>query len=127
LSERPKAALCFCWLEIAKQVRAQGAVERVSEEEADAYFAMRPRESQLGAWASRQSEPLASREVLDRRVAQATEEFDGRDVPRPPFWSGYRLIPDRIEFWLGQPYRLHDRLQYTRESDGAWKMQGLFP
>ena len=127
LSENPKAALCFCWLPIGKQVRTEGPVERVTEEEADAYFATRPRESQIGAWGSRQSETLPSREVLERRVAEATEEFDGRDVPRPPFWSGFRVLPERIEFWLSQPHRLHDRRQYTRLGDGGWSVESLFP
>lgn len=127
LTEHPKAALCFFWMPIGKQVRTEGAVERVAEEEADAYFASRPRESQIGAWASRQSETLESREALEKRLAEATEEFDGRAVPRPPFWSGFRLMPDRIEFWLSRPHRLHDRLQYTREPGGGWKVEGLFP
>ena len=126
MDKHPKAALCFYWITLGKQVRTEGLVEQVSPEEADAYFATRPRESQIGAWASRQSESLSSREVLENRFAEATEEFDGRDVPRPPFWSGYGLTPERIEFWLRRPHRLHDRLQFTRQG-GGWRSEGLYP
>jgi pyridoxamine 5'-phosphate oxidase len=127
LEAHPKAALCFFWMPLGKQVRTEGPVERVTEEEADVYFASRPRESQIGAWASRQSEALPSREALEERIAEAEKEFAGGDVPRPSFWSGFRLVPNRIEFWLSRPHRLHDRLQYTRQADGGWKVDGLYP
>jgi pyridoxamine 5'-phosphate oxidase len=126
LEANPRAALCVYWESIEQQVRVEGRVERVADEEADAYFASRPRMSQIGAWASRQSEPLDSRARLLGRAAQAEAHFLGRAVERPPFWGGYRIIPDRIEFWWNQLHRLHDRVLYTREGDG-WKVERLYP
>lgn len=126
LQARPRAALCFHWALIEEQVRVEGAVDPLPPEEADAYFQTRPRGSQLGAWASKQSQPLDSREVLVARVAEEEKRFSGKDVDRPPFWSGFVLRPERIEFWSGQPDRLHDRFVFSRE-DGSWTRQRLYP
>ena len=128
LSLVPQAALTFLWksLRHGVQVRIEGAAEPVDAAEADAYFATRPRESQLGAWASLQSETLESREVFEARFAKYTAEFDGGAVPRPPHWSGYRVVPDRIEFWYGVPFRLHER--HLHEWDGKrWTERLLYP
>jgi pyridoxamine 5'-phosphate oxidase len=126
LLARPSAAMCFHWQPLDRQVRVEGPIERVSDEEADAYFATRPRGSQLGAWASRQSEPMADPCELDRRLAQFEARFAGGPVPRPPYWSGFRLVPNRVEFWIGQPSRLHTRHLYSR--DGArWRIETLYP
>jgi len=129
LSENPNAALCFYWMPLEKQVRIRGAVTPVAEEEADAYHATRPRQSQIGAWASKQSRPIEARFALERRIARYTAKFGLSKVPRPEFWSGFRLKPAAIEFWLKQPFRLHDRALYTRdpEQPGGWKRQRLFP
>ncbi len=126
LDANPYAALCAHWPAAAEQLRAEGRVERVSDAESDVYFATRPRGSQIGAWASDQSEPLESREALIERVREVEARFAGRDVPRPPHWGGYRLIPERIEIWRGQESRLHDRIVYAREGDG-WREGRLFP
>lgn len=107
--ENRQAALLFLWQSLARQVRIEGGVEQVADAEADAYWATRPRESQLGAWASAQSEPLDARETYERRLEAYRERFDGEDVPRPPFWSGLRIVPDRIEFWVERRYRQHER------------------
>ena len=127
LKANPRAALCFHWPELGRQVRVEGSVTPVSGAEADAYFATRPRESQLGAWASPQSSVLSSREELELRFSRAGLEYQGRDVPRPPFWSGYRLRPAQIEFWKELPNRLHDRVLYIRALAGGWAAQRLYP
>jgi pyridoxamine 5'-phosphate oxidase len=129
LESTPFAALCFHWQPMEVQVRIEGAVQPVSAEEADEYFASRPRGSQEGAWASLQSARLPSREELEERVTEVHERFAGHEVPRPPFWSGFRVIPDRIEFWQGRPSRLHDRDVYTRdpEAPGGWRVGQLYP
>jgi pyridoxamine 5'-phosphate oxidase len=126
LLAHPKAALCFYWSPIDIQVRVEGTVTKVSDEEADTYFASRNRQSQLGAWASRQSEPLETPTALDERVARYEREFAGRDVPRPAYWSGFRVAPERIEFWKGRPNRLHERHLYTKAGKG-WKIETLYP
>ena len=126
LQENGHAALCFYWMPLEKQVRIRGRVIPVTSEAADAYFNSRDRKSKIGAWASKQSQPLESRFHLEKRVAVFAARFGLGRVPRPEFWSGFRLIPREIEFWLGQPFRLHDRLQYSH--DGAlWTRKRLFP
>jgi len=126
LAENPRAALVFYWQPVGKQVRVEGPVERVSEAESAAYFETRPRGSQLAAWASQQSRPLASREELERRYAELEQEYEGRDVPLPPQWGGYRLQPEVIEFWEHHENRLHDRVRYTRAREG-WQTERLAP
>lgn len=127
LEANPQAALCFYWQPTGRQVRIEGPVKPVNIEEADEYFASRARGSQIGAWASRQSTELSSREELLERVRETEERFEGAEVPRPPFWSGFRLIPSRIEFWTAGEYRLHDRLVFEREEGGEWQVQRLYP
>jgi pyridoxamine 5'-phosphate oxidase len=123
----PHAALCFHWKSLARQVRVEGVAEQVSEDEADAYFASRPRGSQIAAWASDQSRPLEGREQLERRVDSFTRRFEDRStILRPNFWSGFRVVPDRVEFWQDQPSRLHDRLVFIRDN-GTWRRERLFP
>jgi pyridoxamine 5'-phosphate oxidase len=126
LEQNPRAALVFYWRPLGKQVRVEGPVERVSEGESAAYFATRPRGSQLAAWASQQSQPLESREELERRYAELEREYDGREVPRPPHWGGFRLQPDAIEFWEHRENRLHDRFRYARAREG-WTTELLSP
>jgi len=126
IAENPCAALCFYWEEIHYQVRVEGGVRPVGDAEADAYFASRPRASRIGAWASKQSSRLASREQLQARFLRFEQEFAGKEVPRPEFWSGFRLIPDRYEFWLRRDDRLHERTLYVRQ-DGEWRIELLYP
>ena len=126
LFANPYAALCFLWKSLDRQVRVEGAVEQVDDEAADAYFASRPRDSQIGAWASDQSRPLASRAELERRVDEFESRFGAAEVPRPPYWSGFRVVPQRIEFWQERPFRLHDRFLFISEGEG-WRREGLFP
>ena len=123
----PRAALVFPWVELERQVVVAGDVERVSAAETAAYFRSRPRGSQIGAWASRQSEVVAGREVLERRRAGLEERFAGGEVPVPEFWGGLRVVPRTVEFWQGRPSRLHDRLRYRREQDGDWVVERLSP
>jgi len=126
LTGNPRASLCFHWKSLRRQIRIDGAIEVVSDAEADAYYASRPRDSRIGAWASIQSRPLENRDALKSRVAEFTEKFADADIPRPPFWSGFRVLPRRIEFWQDQPFRLHDRLVYTLGENG-WTAGRLFP
>ena len=126
LDGHPQAAVCFPWNLVSRQVRAVGPVERVSAAESDAYFATRPRGAQIGAWASRQSEVIDDRATLESWVAAAEARFDGADVPRPPHWGGYRIVPVEVEFWQGRPARLHDRIRYRRTADG-WQRDRLSP
>lgn len=130
LQANPQAALLFLWRSLREagiQVRIEGGVERVDDSEADAYFASRPRMSQIGAWASLQSRTLGSREEFDARVAEAESSFAGREVPRPEGWSGLRVVPRRIEFWYGAQFRLHERWCYERDADAQWSKRLLFP
>lgn len=126
LRENGRAALLFHWKSLRRQVRVEGTVERVPDSEADAYFATRARDSQLGAWASDQSRPLDSRDTFERRFEEAKQRFDGTNIPRPPHWGGYRVIPERIEFWIDRPHRLHERRLFTRR-DGGWSEGLLYP
>ena len=126
LEEAPRAALVFWWYETWRQVRVRGRVERVDDAVAAAYFATRPREAQVGAWASRQSRPIDSRAALDDEVRRIDERFAGVEVPKPPYWGGYRVVPDEVEFWQGREGRLHDRLLYRKE-DGGWTRTRLQP
>jgi pyridoxamine 5'-phosphate oxidase len=126
LTDNPYAAICVHWQAIEEQIRIEGTVVRLDDRESDEYFATRPRGSQIGAWASRQSETLPSRERLEEEYRASEQRFEGGAVPRPGFWGGYRLIPERIEFWFGRADRLHDRLLYVREGDG-WKIERLYP
>jgi pyridoxamine 5'-phosphate oxidase len=126
LAAHPAAALLFHWKSLRRQVRVRGAVEPVSEAEADAYFASRARESRIGAWASDQSRPLDSRETLERAVARETARFGDGDVPRPERWTGWRVVPDSVEFWRDRPFRLHDRLRFDR-TGADWSKTRLWP
>jgi len=126
LLANPQGALLFHWKSLRRQVRAVGRIEKVSDAEADAYFSTRARGSQIGAWASDQSRPLESRFVLEKKVAQFTAKFGLSKVPRPPHWSGFRLVPDEIEFWKDGMFRLHDRLMFHR-ADSGWRTEQLYP
>ena len=126
LHANPHAGLCFHWMPLKRQVRVRGHVEQVADEEADAYFASRPRTSRIGAWASKQSQAMDEPMALEKRVAHYLAKYPMGDVPRPAFWSGYRVIPHEIEFWIDRQYRLHERVLYTRDN-GAWQAQRLYP
>lgn len=127
LQKNPHAALCFHWKTLRRQVRVEGRIEELGPEESDAYFATRHRVSRIGAWASQQSRPLDSYETLEKAAAEQEKRFEGQDdVPRPPHWHGYRLVPEKIEFWIDGPHRLHKRYLYTRSGDG-WDVQMLYP
>jgi len=127
LEENPNAAIGFYWIELDRQVRINGLVEKTSREESERYFHSRPLGSQLGAWASRQSEIVDARRILDARFAEINERYAGKSVPLPPHWGGFRLKPDRFEFWQGRPNRLHDRFLYSRAADGGWQIHRLAP
>lgn len=126
LAANPRAALCFHWKSVNRQIRVRGKVERVSDEEADAYFATRPKTSRIGAWASQQSRPLESRFALEKAVAAYTARYALGEIPRPAYWSGYRIVPEAIEFWEQRPFRLHERRLFTRDGAG-WKETRLYP
>jgi len=127
LDANPRAALGFYWIELDRQIRVNGTVEKTSREESEHYFHSRPPGSQLGAWASRQSEVIDGRRVLDARMAEVTERYRDKPIPLPPHWGGYRLNPEAIEFWQGRANRLHDRFRYTRSADGTWRVERLSP
>ncbi len=127
LAANPDAALLFHWKSLRRQVRIEGKASPAGADEADAYFATRSRDSQLGAWASDQSRPLESRALFEARFAALAAEYEGREVPRPPHWRGYRLVPDRIEFWTDRPHRLHERRLFTLGPDGDWAESLLYP
>jgi pyridoxamine 5'-phosphate oxidase len=127
LAGNARAALLLHWKPLGRQVRIEGHVEDVTDAEADAYYVTRPRISRLGAWASDQSRVLSERAVLERRLQEYEAKYPGEDIPRPPHWSGYRVIPETFEFWQNMPYRLHDRTVYTRAANGGWMVGKLFP
>lgn len=130
LQANPQAALLFLWRRLREagvQVRIEGEVQQTSAAESDAYFASRPRESQIGAWASMQSRSLSSREEFEQRIAKVESGFEGREVPRPEGWGGFRVVPQRIEFWYGAKFRLHERWRYDRDAAGAWSKRMLYP
>lgn len=128
LEANPHAALCFFWVKLERQVRITGSVERTSREDSAAYFHSRPAGARLGAWVSKQSEVIDSRQILDARLEQMKERFEGEgEISLPPHWGGYRVKPDQIEFWQGRPNRLHDRFRYSRRADGTWQIDRLAP
>lgn len=126
LKEDPRVALHFFWPELERQVEIEGRAEKTSREESEAYFRSRPTESKIGAWASRQSEVLSNRKKLEDRVEEITARFSGQEIPCPPFWGGYRVVPTRFEFWQGRPSRLHDRICYELR-DARWHISRLYP
>lgn len=127
LAANPQAALCFHWAPMEVQVRIEGAAAPIGEEEADVYFASRPYGSQIGAWASMQSRPLPDRQALEDRITGMEARYGPGEVPRPPFWSGFRVAPQRMEFWSGRPSRLHDRVVYHDDGEGGWRVENLYP
>jgi pyridoxamine 5'-phosphate oxidase len=127
LADNPRASAVFFWVLLERQARVSGTVSRVAREETEAYFRSRPRESQLGTWASAQSSVLEGREALETRLAEVRARFGDGEVPCPPMWGDYRLVPDRLEFWQGRPSRLHDRLRYTRKGEASWLVERLSP
>ncbi|MBV9386471.1 MAG: pyridoxamine 5'-phosphate oxidase [Chroococcidiopsidaceae cyanobacterium CP_BM_ER_R8_30] len=127
LAGNPQAALVFWWAELERQVRIEGYVEKVSTQESDEYFHSRPKNSRLGAWVSNQSQVIENREVLEARLQELQAQYEHQDVPRPPHWGGFRVVPAVIEFWQGRPSRLHDRLQYVRVSETDWVIERLSP
>jgi pyridoxamine 5'-phosphate oxidase len=126
IEANPNVAICFHWTELERQIRIEGTVVKASPEVSDLYWSKRPRESQLGAWASAQSKTISGKEDLQKELGAAKAKFEGKDVPRPPHWGGYTVQPDRIEFWQGRPSRLHDRFAYSKEED-IWKIEQLSP
>jgi pyridoxamine 5'-phosphate oxidase len=126
LDANPRSSLLFYWKSLGRQIRIEGVVEHVTDAEADAYYASRARVSRLGAWASQQSRPLPERSVLEERLAEMERRFPD-EIPRPEYWSGYRVLPERFEFWQDMPYRLHDRTIYSRSDSGGWEQSKLFP
>lgn len=127
IQANPKAALCFYWMPLDRQIRVEGTVEKVSDAMADAYFASRARGSQIGAWASRQSQPMEHDTSLTDRIKAYEQQFAGQNIPRPPHWSGWRVVPQRIEFWLQGDFRVHDRWEYMRSPEGGWTKTHLYP
>jgi len=127
LGQNPWAALVFWWASLERQVRIEGRVEQVSEQDSDAYFYSRPWGSRLGAWASEQSQVVSDRQVIEQRLVKLEQQYQDQEIPRPPHWGGYRLVPIAIEFWQGRPNRLHDRLSYHRLEDGNWQIERLSP
>ena len=127
LADNPQAAIAFWWAELERQVRIEGRVLKVSDRESDEYFHSRPFNSRLGAWASEQSQVIESREVLEQRLQDLKNKYENQDIPRPPHWGGFRVIPTAIEFWQGRPSRLHDRLLYSLLDDGSWQIERLSP
>ena len=127
LERNPRAALVFWWAELERQVRIEGTVERISDRDSDEYFNSRPRDSQLGAWVSSQSEVIADRQVLEQKFSQLQQQYANKNIPRPTHWGGFRIIPAKIEFWQGRPSRLHDRLRYRSLEGGDWLIERLSP
>ncbi len=127
LEQNPQAALCFYWASLARQIRIEGRTVPVSNDEADSYFGSRLRQSRIGAWASRQSQPIAQKNDLTKAIAKYSMKFAAGDIPRPPHWSGFTLVPERIEFWSEGAFRIHDRLQFTRQMGNNWSVQKLYP